>query len=127
VKRAGDLPVGYRTTSVFENGAMNAAGVDFIRAAVDRSLWIALMAPTAQLVQKARESLGPSADFGPRALNVGVALAYEMPELGEDAGTRAPIPTVWELSTGRNTGGELDLLTLEQIEDTTREFTRHGV
>jgi predicted phage baseplate assembly protein len=127
VKRPGDMPVGYRTTAVFENGAMNAAGVDFIDATVDRSLWIALMAPSLKLAPAAHSALAASSLYGPRALNVGVALAYALPGLDHDAGTRAPIPTVWELSTGRNTGGEQDLLTLEQLGDTTQAFTRHGV
>lgn len=127
VKQPGDTPVGYVTTAVFEGGAMNAGGVDFIDASVDRSLWIALMAPTAKLLPAARAALATSSTAGRRALNVGVAFAYELPTLDDNVGVRPAIPTVWELSTGRSTGDELDLITLERLSDTTQAFTRHGV
>lgn len=117
-------PVAYVTTPVFRNGAMSAAGVDIIDASVDGSLWLALLAPEAKLVARARASLESEQAL---ALNVGIALAYELPGLAEDIGARAEIPCVWEISTGRQTGGESDLLTLEVLEDTTLRLRRHGV
>src|SRR5258706_11987160 len=103
---------------------MDAAGFELIRGSVDGTLWIALMAPSAKLMKQARDSL---ASDEPLAINVGVALAYEMPGLTEDIGARAQLPLVWGVSTGKQTGGDADMLSLEVLEDGTQGLSRHGV
>lgn len=130
VYRLEGSPVGYETTQVFENGAAEAAGLDFIADTVDQSLWIALMAPTAKSFAAAKATLSPPASGpsagSPRALNVGIGLALSMPALDENLGTRARIPAIWEITTGR-ADGELALLTLETIADTTDGLSQDGV
>lgn len=125
--RRDGTPTGYVTTEVFSGGTAQAAGVDFIASAVDRSLWIALMAPSAKLRAAARNTLDRSAEGAPRALNVGVALAYEMVPLDADVGQRVRIPAVWELSTGLAGPGEPSMVALEPLLDTTQSLSRHGV
>jgi predicted phage baseplate assembly protein len=117
-------PVPYVTTPVFENGAMSAAGVDIIRESVDHKLWIALMAPEAKLMKQALDSLKSDQ---PLALNVGLALAYEIPGLTEDIGARARIPLEWQLSTGKPDAGDSGMRTLEVLQDTTKDLSRNGV
>jgi hypothetical protein len=116
--------VGYVTTEVFAQGAMNAAGYDMIAGAVDRALWIALLAPSAKLWSQARNSLASEQAL---ALNVGLALAYELPALSEDIGARARIPSLWEISTGHTSGGEAEMVALEVLQDSTDGLCRHGV
>lgn len=116
--------VGYVTTEIFPQGAMNAAGYDMIAGAVDRALWIALLAPSAKLMPQARKSLAAEQAL---ALNVGIALAYELPALSEDIGARARIPSLWEISTGRTSGGEAEMVALEVLHDGTDGLCRHGV
>jgi predicted phage baseplate assembly protein len=85
---------------------------------------VALLAPTAKLMPQARKSLESDESL---ALNVGLALAYELPALSEDVGARARIPVVWELSTGRTSGGEAEMVALEVLQDTTDGLRTHGV
>jgi len=129
VYRLEGTPVGYESTQVFENGAMNPAGLDFVAATVDHSLWIALMAPSAKTLSAARASLAPASSGpnagSPRAINIGLALPLEVPGLDEQLGPRARIPVVWEMTTGKTSGDAL--LTLEKIEDTTSGLSRKGV
>jgi len=130
VYRLEGTPVGYVTTQVFENGAATPAGVDFIADAVDHSLWIALLAPSAKTLAAARGTLAPpssGANAGsPRALNVGLSLALEMPGLEENLGPRARIPAIWEITTGAR-DGQPALLALESIADTTQGLSQRGV
>lgn len=126
----GQQPAGYMTTEIFENGAMNPAGVDFVADTVDQSLWIALMAPSAKTRAAARAALDKGADGAPRAMNVGVALAYDVPGLTDDIGSRARIPVIWEMTTGQlpaNTAGAPTMLVLEELENTTQGYYRHGI
>jgi predicted phage baseplate assembly protein len=116
--------VGYITTEMFPKGAMSAAGYDVIANTVDRALWVALLAPSAKLLPQARRSLESDEAL---ALNVGVALAYDLPALSEDIGSRARIPVLWEISSGRSTGGEAEMVALEVLQDGTDGLSRHGV
>jgi predicted phage baseplate assembly protein len=125
--RREGTPTGYVTTEVFGGGKAQTAGVDFIAEAVDRALWIALMAPSARLRDAARNTLDRSADGSPRALNVGVALAYDVVPLQADVGQRVKIPAVWELSTGLSGAGEPPMVTLESLLDSTDGLSRAGV
>jgi predicted phage baseplate assembly protein len=121
---------GYMTSEVFEHGTMNAAGVDFVADSVDQSLWIALMAPDAKVRDLAAKSLERAGEGGPRALNVGVALAYDVPPMSESLGERARVPVVWEISTkwaAGNAEGRPSLLGLEPMLDTTKDLSRHGI
>lgn len=122
-------PQGYVTTEVFAPGQDLATGVDIIETTVDGSLWIALMAPTAKQRDDARDTLGTDAQGNARALNVGLALALDVPEGGDGITARNPLPLVWEISTGSDaTTPEVpDAIALETLEDGTRGLTRSGV
>jgi predicted phage baseplate assembly protein len=115
-------PVLYVTSPVFPGGAAEPEGFDVVRRSVDSALWIALLAPEEGDAKAAREALG-----GRRILNVGVAPAVDVPEIDERIGPQAGIPVVWEISTGRMHGDEPEYLTLDVLEDGTRELTRRGV
>lgn len=123
-------PTGYVTTEVFAPGQDLAAGVDIVQTSVDASLWIALMAPSAKQREAARQTLGAGAGGGvARALNVGLALALDVPEGGEGITTRKPLPLRWEMTTGSDAGspGVPDSMVLEPLEDGTRGLTRSGI
>jgi predicted phage baseplate assembly protein len=122
-------PLGYVTTEVFAPGQDLSAGVDIIETTVDGSLWIALLAPSAKQREDARQTLAADAEDSSRAINVGLALALDVPEGGEGITTRNPIPLVWEMSTGSDvTTPEVpDVVTLDALEDGTQGLTRSGV
>jgi predicted phage baseplate assembly protein len=129
--RLGTEPVPYVTTPVFPGGAADAQGVDLMRRTVDGSLWIALLAPEAALVDDVRDTLGGEADGRQRLLNVGLAPAVEVPErfgaLEEEAGLRGRVPLVWEITTGATAAGEPRFAALDVAEDTTGGLARRGV
>ncbi|MFG6413316.1 putative baseplate assembly protein [Roseateles sp. DC23W] len=128
-------PLGYVTTEVFAPGQNLATGVDLIEATVDGSLWIALLAPSAKLRADARQTLAADAEDGARAINVGLALALDVPdggaggEGGEGITARSPIPLVWEMTTGSDatTPQVPDAVALDALEDSTRGLTRSGI
>lgn len=129
-RQSADRMDGYMTTEVFEHGAMLAAGVDFIADSVDQSLWVALLAPDVKTVAAVKNSFKRDGEGVPRALNVGVALAYEVPAMSENLGSRARVPVVWEITTPwpvGNRDGKPSLIALEELLDTTQDLSRHGV
>ena len=122
-------PTGYVTTEVFASGQDLASGIDVLQTSVDQSLWIALSAPSAAQHQAALQTLGPDAQGTPRTLNVGLALALDVPQGGDAITTHAPIPLLWEMSTGSDatTPNEPDAVALEVLEDGTDGLRRAGV
>src|SRR5688572_2570049 len=128
VYRLDDRPVPYVTTPVFSGGAADTDGFDVVRGAVDRSLWLALLAsgPDPALMTAVKDTLGGKTLQRAQLLNVGVVPAITVPALLEDIGSRARIPHVWELSTGREVAGEPEYVTLESL-DATDGLTRRGV
>jgi len=120
-------PLGYVTTEVFTPG--QDAGVDIIETTVDGSLWIALLAPSAKQRDDSRQTLGADAEGTARAINVGVALALDVPDGGEGITARNPLPLVWEISTGSDaTTPEMpEVVTLDVLEDGTRGLMQSGV
>ena len=126
VYRLNQRSVGYVTTPVFAEGAAEAAGVDLGRGTVDRSLWLALLAPKANQVAAVRQLLG-GVDGRPRLLSVGVAPLLRLPELTERIGERARVRHVWEITTGREIDGEPEYLPLDVIADTAESLSRRGV
>ncbi|MFL5496207.1 MAG: putative baseplate assembly protein [Gemmatimonadales bacterium] len=117
----------YATTPVFPDGAYTAAGFDLIQETVDQSLWLALLAKSADLVDPIRETLGHSGTGGQQLLSIGIAPALEVPELAEEPSRRPRVPHTWEVSFRRNGAGQADYLTLDVISDSTGGLTRQGV
>lgn len=122
----GKSPAYYRTTPVFPGGAADPDGFDLIDGTVDRCLWLALLAPKAELVKDARKALGAAEGGGPQILNVGVAPAIAMPAWNDEIGPRGKIPHVWEIS-GPDVDGAPRYHELSLLDDTTAGLTRPGV
>jgi predicted phage baseplate assembly protein len=120
-------PVPYVTTPVFVDGLAAPGGFDVVGDTVDGSLWLALLAPSPELVEEVRTTLGGTHDGRQRLLSVGVVPAVEVPALFEEIGPRARLPHVWEMSTGREIHGEPEYLTLDVIHDSTAGLSRRGV
>jgi predicted phage baseplate assembly protein len=149
VARAGDLIAGlarihrisglakaYETLPVFDAGRADAAGLDVLARAVDRALWLALLAPEASRPEEqlavndaVRSALG-GADTGPPAtISIGVVPALKIPELFEESGRLLPVPVLWEITTRGRSSFETDYLTLDPLPgaDSTNGLTRPGV
>lgn len=126
--RLGAEPVPYVTTPVFPAGAADLAGVDLMTRTVDGCLWLALLAPDADVLDDVRDTLGGDVDGTQRVMNVGIAPAVEVPErFGEDVSLRGRIPLVWEITTGATAPGEPRFAALDVAEDTTGGLARRGV
>ena len=133
VYRLSSLPTPYVTTPIFVEGVPEANGFDVMTQTVDRSLWLALLAPKASapeiqmsLVEEVRNTLGRSASGGQQLLSIGVMPSIAVPALFEEIGPRARIPHVWEIGTV-DERGDPDYLTLDVVADTTEGLTRPGV
>jgi predicted phage baseplate assembly protein len=122
-------PQGYVTTELFAPGQPLDEGIDVVQTAVDRSLWIALLAPSSRQLVEARATLGADLEGTARALNVGLALALDRPDPLEPLKAPTPLPARWALSTGSDasTPEVTDFVALETLEDGTRDLTQSGV
>jgi predicted phage baseplate assembly protein len=100
-----------------------------VQTSVDASLWIALMAPSAKQRDAARQALGAAPQGVARALNVGLALALDVPEGGEGISARNPLPLRWEITTGSDadTPEVPDSIALEVLHDGSRGLTASGI
>lgn len=133
----GKAPRPYVTTPAFPQDQAIPVGLDVASEAVDRSLWLAVLAGTAGKVEAARTALGRDAQGQQRVLSIGVvpvpaADSGEQSEAGlEDltlgAGTARPIPVSWEISTGRTTARGPVFHELEVLRDGSSGLTRSGV
>jgi predicted phage baseplate assembly protein len=117
----------YATTPVFPHGAAEPEGVDLMAQAVDRCLWLALLAPKAADVVPLRNELAGLTSGAPRLLSVGVQPALEVPALAEEVGTRARIPHQWELTGPVDERGQPTFHPLTPANDSTQGLTRRGV
>jgi predicted phage baseplate assembly protein len=114
-------PVPYVTAPVFPDGKPDPDGFDLVEGSVDRLLWVGLFAAKPEQARAAEGAVAGS------VLNVGVLPALTVPALFEQVGPRARVPHVWELTTGREVGGEPEYVPLEVIADGTDGLTRRGV
>lgn len=126
---AAQQPVGYRTQEVFTGGAASAGGVDIVGDSVDGALWIALLAPQEKWLAEARATLGPDSGGAPRALNLGLAPAQELPGVDEAVGARARVPLRYELSVdpAQVAAGLPPRVALDVLADGTDGLARSGV
>lgn len=127
IYEVGEGGVPYVTTTVFSGGAAETGGFDLVEKTVDKCLWIALLAPSPTLVEAVRETLGRNLQGGQQLLSVGVMPSIEVPALFEEVSAPAPIPHVWEISTGRELRDGAEYLTLDAASDTTAGLVRRGV
>jgi Baseplate J-like protein len=122
----GATPRAYVTTQVFPEGAPSRDGFDLVGDTIDGSLWVALLAGTAEIVPQVRAAVGGTGGRQ-RILNVGLVPRLAIPALFEEIGARARVPHVWEVSTGREVDGEPEYLTLDVVADGTHDLTEAGV
>jgi predicted phage baseplate assembly protein len=122
----GEL-AGYVTTPVFDKGLAEAGGIDLMQDTSDRSLWIALLAPTPTLVGAVKNSLAGVDQGRAEVLNIGLAPAIEVPDSLDDNARPGRIPHVWEISSGELFDDHPVYSQLTRIADSTDELTRRGV
>ena len=119
----------YVTTPVFAGGQPLSAGFDLI-SAVDKSLWIALLAakPDAAFKDEVTKSLQSGADGRPQLISVGVLPLIEVPALFEDIGPRGRIPHEWLITTGSSDPAVAPVyLRCEPVADSSGGLIRRGV
>ncbi len=93
------LPKAYVTTPVFADGVADMAGVDPVAMPIDRTIWIALLAPApgTTAIAATRKALS-GGDTGQRAaISIGFAPIIDVPGALEPISVRRPIDHVWEI------------------------------
>jgi hypothetical protein len=118
-------PRGYVTTPLFTDGRAVEAGIDIVAESLDRSLWLALLAPSAAQVAAVRTALG--GEGAVRLLDLGVVPGARLATPFPDLGGRARIPFAIELTTGREVDSAVDTVTLDVVADGTDELSVEGV
>lgn len=116
----------YVTAPIFA-GMPEVEGFNLIERTVDGCLWLALLAPDSESVEVVRQTLGTGELGGQPLLSVGVMPAIAVPALFEEISSRAQIPHVWEISTGREILTQPEYLPLTVTADSTAGLTRQGV
>ena len=122
----------YETTPLYADGLAVPGGVDIVGQSVDRSVWIALLAPkaargedAAALRQRARELLAADEDGVPRPINVGVIPALTLADDQPLASERERIGADWEISV--EGARATDYHSLEVLHDSSEGLKREGV
>jgi Baseplate J-like protein len=124
----------YVTTPVFVGGAAEPDGFDPVAGSIDRSLWLALLAPKANpassqpaVNERVRQTLG-GGPAGPRLINVGFVPEVNVPEWSEPIPSRTRLEEIWDWEVSFVNGrGETDFITLDVLADSTVSLTRPGV
>lgn len=116
----------YVTTPAFA-APVAGEGFDPIAASVDRSLWLALLAPEGQDPAAVRAQLGHGPD-GARALNLGLVPSRRLPsDFAAWGPAPVPVRATWSITTGRwAAAGVPEFLALDALTDTTRGLTAAG-
>jgi predicted phage baseplate assembly protein len=116
----------YMTTPVFTGGAAEPNGFDVIANAIDRSLWLALLARKPDQVETLRKALGSPLDGAQQILNIGVVPAVELPAQFGDAGPRPRVSYLCDISNSASAGGT-EYHQLDVLSDSTDGLTQRGV
>src|SRR5262249_26924728 len=116
----------YVTTPVFAGRKAETAGFDLIGSSVDKCLWIALLASKKELVDAAKDALGHNQFGAQQLINIGIMPSIAVPALFEQVSAPPSVPHVWEISTGREVGGQAEYLTLDRSFDSTGSLARRG-
>ena len=116
----------YITTPVFGAGPA-AAGVDLARDAVDRCLWVALLAADDANVAALQAGLSDAESGAGRLLSVGFLPRADVPGLSEEIGARARIAHTWEMAVQNAQTGGTEYQPLDAVADSTAGLTRRGV
>jgi predicted phage baseplate assembly protein len=124
--KLGVTPTGYYTQQVFGNDLADPKGVDLAVDTLDRSLWIALLAPKPEAIGTVIDAIGGTGAVQ-RILNVGFVPVLESPDPFADVGPRAAVQEKWYLSLKPASDGKPRFDELKVFEDTTQGLTRTGV
>ncbi len=124
--KLGSRPTGYFTRQLFGNDVADPAGVDITADTLDRSLWIALLAPKPGDNDTIVDALGGK-NAVTRVLNVGFVPALDLPDPFADVGPRAAVPHTWQISTTGTVNGKPRFEELKVFDDTTSGLTWPGV
>ena len=122
-----DTPVGYVTEEVFPGSAASRIGFDVIEKTVDKSLWIALLAPTPALVTSVRDGLVAGTAGRPYTLNLGIVPAVAPIGTLDELPPRVPRRMVLEVMTNERAGSRYVFSELDIASDTTRGLLADGV
>jgi hypothetical protein len=124
--KLGATPTGYYTQQVFGNDLADPKGIDLAGDTLDRSLWIALLAPKPGSNSAVIDAIGGTGAVQ-RILNVGFVPALEPPDPFADVGPRAAVQAQWYLSLKPASDGKPRFDELKVLGDTTEGLTRPGV
>jgi predicted phage baseplate assembly protein len=116
----------YVTTPVFVDGMAVKSGLDVVTDTVDRSLWIALLASSADDVAAVKSALAGAGE-GSEILNIGIAPAIELPESFDAVRPVGRLDHSWWISTAEMVDDESVYSNLHRLEDTTVDYTRRGI
>lgn len=122
----------YVTTALFEGQPPDPDGIDIAREAIDKRVWIALLATDPANTAKALMTF--KADKrGKKIINIGFAPRLSVPQFGEDIHKAVDMDELWqwEMPSARKDTStavhDIPYLSLDLKEDTTAGFTRPGV
>ncbi len=124
--KLGATPSGYYTQQVFGNDLADPKGIDLAQDTLDRSLWIALLAPKPDKNAEFIDAIGGTGAVQ-RILNIGFVPALEPPDPFADIGPRAAVQATWYLSLKPGSDGKPRFDELKVFDDTTQGLTRPGV
>ncbi len=116
----------YHTTPVFVDGVMDENGFDIVEKAVDRCLWIALLAPSAEQVDSIRKNLGKKTNGGRQVVNIGIMPTIKPADPFDEIGHKVSIPFIWEISSA-DENNKTAYHQLDIIKDDTKGLIRDGV
>jgi predicted phage baseplate assembly protein len=118
----------YITTPVFSGGQMDREGLSLLERTIDRSLWLALLAPTPEATSAVRQSIGETLTGAAGLLNIGIVPTLMMPEALAELPIASRIPHVWEISQPQAaTDRQPRYLPLTVVADSTQGLIRAGV
>ncbi len=124
--RLGNNITPYVTTPVLMKPVADT-GLDVAATSVDRTLWLALLAPEGVDPQVVRIALGHG-DHGAHALNIGLQPSSNLPQdFAEWGPAPVPVRAQWSMTTGRWDGGQPQFRSLDVLADSTAGMTRAGV
>ena len=124
--KLGVRPTGYYTRPVFGNGLADPKGIDLAAETLDRSLWIALLAPKPGQNDAVIDAIGGK-NAVQRVLNVGFVPALDLHDPFADIGPRAAVPHTWQISLKSGPDRKPRFEDLNVFDDTTDKLTRPGI
>lgn len=129
-----DSSAQYVTTPLFSDLTADDSGFDVVKDTIDRSLWIALLAPDEDDDLKARilQSFDPD-DSGSKVIRIGIEPSVKIPEFDQYVQQAVTMKDLWkwEMPSSRQDSDDLahtiPYLPLDIREDGTDGFVKRGI